>query len=1091
MKWLNDLPLRRKLTLIILLACSAALILACGVLAGYQMFDFRRTLVRDTTVLADVIGETSGSALEYNDEDSAHEMLLALQAEPDVVAAALFRPNGTELADYARAGGKSDVPAKPGKDGRAFANGRLEVFRPVRLNNKRVGTLFMELDAHGVNDRLRLLAGVCVVVLLGSFMVALGLAAPLQRSVSRPIMALAETARQIAERKDYTARANVQDRHEIGALTKAFNDMLAQIQQQNAALTENEERFRLMVASIGDHAIFGLDKEGRISTWNPGAEHILGYKASEVMGKFASTFHTAEDIADGKLAKGIASATASGSFRDEGWRVRKGDARIWATITMTAIRDESGELRGFVNVMRDITARRNAEIALAYERDLLTTLLDNLPDSIYFKDRASRYVRLSRSKVQKGLAFSIARHQVENPGAPLPVYLSSLEIFGRHLLGKSDEDFFAPEDARFVREEEDAIVNTGKPILGKVEKAALKDGTAAWTLSTKMPWRDTDGNIIGTFGTSQDVTAIKETEQRLQSQLERLGLLDKITRAIGERQDLNSIFQVVIRRLEDQLPIDFGCVCLHDGVESALKVAVVGTRNELVAESIRIIEQGTIEVGENGLAKCLRGHLVYEPDLRNAPLPFAQRLAAGGLCSVVFAPMQVESQVFGVLIAARRAPYAFSSGECEFLKQLSEHVALAAHQSKILTALQQAYDDLRQTQQAVMQQERLRALGQMASGIAHDINNAISPVALYVESLLDNEPNLSTRTRDYLGTIQHAIEDVAQTVARMREFYRQREPQLALGPVKLNDSCRQVLELTRARWNDMAQQRGLVIKVETDLAEDLPPVLGIDSEIREAMVNLVLNAVDAMPDGGSLTLRTAVVGADTKARHVSVEITDTGIGMDEDTRRRCLEPFFTTKGERGTGLGLAMVYGIVRRHGADIEIESTPGKGTTVRMVFAEATAPASPQEPAPSAPLPIRLRILIVDDDPLLIKSLRDILEMDGHIVIAANGGREGIEEFRNSLQRQEKVSVVMTDLGMPYVDGRQVAASVKAASPSTPVILLTGWGLRLIAENDVPPHVDRVLNKPPKLRQLREALAECVAATPTDQSPSNQAPS
>ena len=131
---------------------------------------------------------------------------------------------------------------------------------------------------------------------------------------------------------------------------------------------------------------------------------------------------------------------------------------------------------------------------------------------------------------------------------------------------------------------------------------------------------------------------------------------------------------------------------------------------------------------------------------------------------MVAAPLLVESQVFGVLIAARREPNSFSSGDCEFLRQLSEHVALAAHQAQVHTALQQAYDDLRQTQQAVMQQERLRALGQMASGIAHDINNALSPMALYTESLLEREPNLSPRTREYLETSQRAIEDVAHTV---------------------------------------------------------------------------------------------------------------------------------------------------------------------------------------------------------------------------------------------------------------------------------------------------------------------------------------
>jgi CheY-like chemotaxis protein len=209
-----------------------------------------------------------------------------------------------------------------------------------------------------------------------------------------------------------------------------------------------------------------------------------------------------------------------------------------------------------------------------------------------------------------------------------------------------------------------------------------------------------------------------------------------------------------------------------------------------------------------------------------------------------------------------------------------------------------------------------------------------------------------------------------------------------------------------------------------------------------------------------------------------VEVSDTGVGMSEDTRRRCFEPFFTTKGERGTGLGLAMVYGIVRRHNADIEIDSAPGKGTTIRLSFPVPAGPVDATSPADAVSRVLsRLRLLIVDDDPLLIKSLRDTLEADGHVVTTANGGREGIEEFRQAVNRHEIFAAVITDLGMPYINGRQVAAAIKNLSPLTPVLLLTGWGQRMAAEGDVPEHVNRVLSKPPKLRELREALAQCVA--------------
>lgn len=573
-----------------------------------------------------------------------------------------------------------------------------------------------------------------------------------------------------------------------------------------------------------------------------------------------------------------------------------------------------------------------------------------------------------------------------------------------------------------------------------------------------------------------DITDRKLADARLQSQLARMNLLQEITRAVGERQDLSSIFQIVIRTLEDQLPLDFGCVCLHDPATQRLTVVRVGLRSQELAMELALTEESNVELDGNGLSRCVHGHLVYEPDISRVPFPFARRLTAGGLRALVAAPLQVEGKVFGALIAARREAGSFSSGECEFLRQLCEHVSLAAHHAQLYGALQSAYQDLRQTQAAIMQQERLKALGQMASGIAHDINNALSPVSLYTESLLEKETQLSEQGRGFLQIIQRAVQDIAATVARMREFYRQREPQLTLTPVDLNELVPQVVDLTRARWSDMPLQRGVVISLRTELAPDLPAILGVESEIREALTNLIFNAVDAMPEGGALVLRSRASGSE----QVCIEVCDTGLGMDEATRARCLEPFFTTKGERGTGLGLAMVYGMVQRHGGSVGVESELGRGTTIRLSFAAPpVVPAS--VPAPIVgPVPTNLRILVVDDDPLLLKSLHDTLTADGHRIVTASGGRQGVDAFAAALATQQPFDVVLTDLGMPYLDGRQVASSVKGASPSTPVILLTGWGQRLLADNDTPEHVDCVLSKPPKLRDLREALARCLSARP-----------
>jgi PAS domain S-box-containing protein len=830
--------------------------------------------------------------------------------------------------------------------------------------------------------------------------------------------------------------------------TRWFSTLQDVSEQKRAEeeLRASEERMRSIVDTALD-AVVTMDGAGAITGWSPQAQSTFGWTRDEALGRsLAETIIPSPHREAHRHGLEHYLATGEGPVlnkRIEMTALHRDGHEFPIDLSITPIR--SGGAPAFSAFVRDITDRKRIdEIRLR-----LAAIIESSEDSII-------------SKTLEGVITSW------NPGAEKLFGYRPDEAIGRSMQmlvppGRGGEE---PEIlARLARGE----------TVDHFETVRMhKDGSRIDIAATISPIRDAHGRVVGASKIARDITERKLAQSRLQAQLERLSLLDQITRAIGERQDLQSIYQVAIRSLEERLPVDFGCVCRYDALNNTLTVIRVGAHSHALAMELAMGEQSCIEIDRNGLSRCVRGELVYEPDIHAVPFPFAQRLARGGLRSLVMAPLQSESRVFGILVTARRLAESFSSADCEFLRQLSAHVALAAQQAELHGALQQAYDELRQTQQTVMQQERLRALGQMASGIAHDINNAISPVALYTESLLEREPNLTERGRGYLVTIARAIDDVAATVARMREFYREREPQMLLKAVQLNPLVQQVVDLTEARWSDMPQQRGAVIDLRIELDPDLPAVFGVESEVREALTNLVFNAVDAMPEGGVLTLRTrstAPLGA--AARHAVVEVADTGVGMDEDTRRRCLEPFFTTKGERGTGLGLAMVYGVAQRHAAEVEIDSAPGRGTTVSLSFpvpvVEPMGTTDPAVPTPAS----RLRILIVDDDPLLLRSLRDSLELDGHSVVAANGGQAGIDAFRVAPQGFD---AVITDLGMPYVDGRKVAEAVKANASAMPVILLTGWGQRLVADGEVPAYVDRVLSKPPKLRELRTALAEAV---------------
>src|SRR5690606_36240018 len=197
--------------------------------------------------------------------------------------------------------------------------------------------------------------------------------------------------------------------------------------------------------------------------------------------------------------------------------------------------------------------------------------------------------------------------------------------------------------------------------------------------------------------------------------------------------DVPSILQVMAETLERDLALDFSCVCRYEPAHERVTVSGVGLESAALARRMEMAAGTFIPIDRNGLSRCVQGELIYEPDISEVRFPLPGRLAAQGMRSLVLAPLIVESSVFGVLVAARRSAEAFDSQDCEFLRQLSAHAALASHQARLYGDLQKAYEDLRQSQAAILQQERLSALGQMASGIAHDINNAISPISLYAE----------------------------------------------------------------------------------------------------------------------------------------------------------------------------------------------------------------------------------------------------------------------------------------------------------------------------------------------------------------------
>lgn len=402
--------------------------------------------------------------------------------------------------------------------------------------------------------------------------------------------------------------------------------------------------------------------------------------------------------------------------------------------------------------------------------------------------------------------------------------------------------------------------------------------------------------------------------------------------------------------------------------------------------------------------------------------------------------------------------------------QERERTEVSLHQMN--ESLEEALEKICDAQTQALQQERLRALGQMASGIAHDFNNALSPILGFSELLLSRPENLgdAAKVQRYLEMMNTAAKDATNIVSRMREFYRKRDEGDALRQVNLEQVVAQAISLTQPKWKDEAQARGAPIAIQTECG-GAPDILGNESELREALTNLIFNACDAMPDGGEITIRaraevdSRVVDSRMQAEWILLELVDTGAGMPEDVRRRCLDPFFTTKGIQGTGMGLAMVYGIMQRHSGDIEIETAKGAGTTVTLRFPLPRGDAPGPEEGSTDPMPSALRVLVVDDDPSVREVTTEYLLADGHTVEVAKNGVEALEAVGSG-----SFDLVVTDRAMPEMSGDQLATIIRERAPETKIIMLTGFGMVM----DHPPDdVDGIASKPITLTDLRRVVA------------------
>jgi len=398
--------------------------------------------------------------------------------------------------------------------------------------------------------------------------------------------------------------------------------------------------------------------------------------------------------------------------------------------------------------------------------------------------------------------------------------------------------------------------------------------------------------------------------------------------------------------------------------------------------------------------------------------------------------------------------------------------ALRESNNRLVTAL----SIVRQVQQEITHEERLKALRLMARGVAHDFNNDLAMIVGFTELLLKRPEDLQNveKTLVYLKMIRSVAGDAATVVDRLQEFIHQREETDELVSVNLNELIEQAILLTQPKWKYQDRAKNSAITIELNL-QPVPSITGNPTDLRETLTNLILNAVDAMPNGGTLTIATRVEGD-----RIRVDVGDTGVGLTEDVGQDYLDPVFASPELEPAKVDLSSVSGVVERHAGTVAINSQAGQGTTFVIQLPVEEPEGRTEKAVTSSRKSQRSRrILVVEDEAPLRRILREYLAFDGYLVETAVNGRDGLARFlaaEADSSGKGKFDLVVTDLAMPEMSGDQLALAVKDVSPRMPVILLTGFGEMMLTAEETPPGVDLIVPKPFSLASLQRAVATVV---------------
>ena len=625
---------------------------------------------------------------------------------------------------------------------------------------------------------------------------------------------------------------------------------------------------------------------------------------------------------------------------------------------------------------RDVTERKQAEEALKQSEEYLDNIIESSLDSIITTDNKG-YVTRANKSFQKLLGYekeeALGKHMAEFSPLETGTYEST-----------------TGESVTINKEQFDRIATT-MVLLAKERQLSnfefyllRKDGKVIPVEENIVYFYDNDCVVSGAVGVIRDITERKKAEREIREGKE---FLEKIIK--GSK----------------------------DGIIISDEMGTILSVNEAIEQMLDLSRE-----------EIVGGHtseLIVDDDEKKRVLE-----KIGTMFETGFASYETRYK-------RRDGNYVKIECYSSLIRDENENVIAGLSIARDITERQQM-------QHQLFQSEKLRSLGELAGGVAHDFNNILAAILGRVQLLkMQFKPpaGITEKRKSMidlvksLEIIEKASFDGAETVRRIQEFSRKRVDDKEFTPLNINELLENALDFTRVRWKDNAESQGIKFNIQTAYSP-VPATLGSASELREVFTNLINNALDAMPEGGSIDVKTTVED-DT----ISIDITDTGGGIPEEIRNRIFDPFFTTKGVQSTGLGMSISYGIISRHKGTIAVKSAEGQGTTFTIKLPVVAKSLDKREIIKSVPLQKRrARILVVEDEDEVRQLLSDILASEGHEVEAAANGSEGIEVFK-----QNTFDLVFSDLGMPDMSGWEVADEIKNINSTVPVILVTGWNVEI----------------------------------------------